>query len=450
MAEAATKVQRSRPTSNLPQRSQSVKQMVDETVTQIPEQGLSQARNISPTRLPTGLPSRSMSVKQLPTMPSLKPSLGHQRQGSLTKPSLTKPRSQIEPVKRLVSKETTLEPSLGRASVSTRQISPSKSAPQALQESRIKALKAPSRSIYTASSPVTKADSQGSVTAPIRKQIQANAAVNLERPGFSANQQRFSPKRPAHGQSSASPAPRQLYTREALESSLELLHSHFLHHKSAKVQAEWKASAKSSYKKQFESIAALNASLNEQDKDAAEQNNAESIMAWGSHNGADTIERKVRVLSIVVSEAWDLTEPHGKYTMAMQAFGHWYDSAEEVQKHRLDDRGFTGVRVDIMEGLGDGWKAEISALQGRLLQAANSLLTLGEIQGQSDLSRCMLVLSEMIENMLEELELVENIEDAMVKQEEFWVRNSINRLDSDLRGNVPTTPVSERYERRAR
>ena len=226
------------------------------------------------------------------------------------------------------------------------------------------------------------------------------------------------------------------YSKETLEPRLELLHAHVVHRSSNKVQDEWKSSAYRHYEKQFTALKKRSLELDEKEKDILEQKNAAAILSWANQAEGVTIEQQVHRVSAIVDEVWRLSAPDGKYTLAIQAFQHWYEAAGLVQSQRRSDRN-ARARMDVIEGLGDGWKAETSTLQRTILNAANDVVTLGEISSEgSDLQRCITLVSESLTHMLEELELVGQIEECIVREEREWVQGSINNIALDLKDGL--------------
>ena len=282
----------------------------------------------------------------------------------------------------------------------------------------------------------------------------ANAAAKLQRPTFSTLQQHYSPKKTnpkdAGNVVQEATAPRlqfPQYSRGVLESKLELLHLHMMHRSSGTVQKQWQDSAEQSYKRQFTDLIKIDSDLDERELEHLEQLNANAIMAWCSGSENATIERKIQILSATIEEAWNASRPTGKYTLVIQAFEHWYARASQVQSQRLGNESVAQDHIDVLEGLGDGWKAEASSMHSRILHAADGLLGLGEVQHQSDLARCVTVLFEMLKNMLEELELVQLIENQIVQQEKVWVESSINKIASGLRDG-PSMALTSTHRRR--
>ena len=421
--------------SLLPKRSTSSTQ-IDLPIVQPEALARPPARIPSPSKLPQGPLQRSQSVKLFSSAEDhpIRRSITHQRAPSKT--------SQVKKV---------VHPSLGEPSTSNygsrpRDITPMTDRADRLLEPRTQAAQ------VLQNVPPSKTHQEKPSTKPIYTQLPgrvartpANAAAKLQRPTFSALQQSYSPKktdRVVSNHAAQEPTVPRLqspqYGREVFESRLELLHRHMMHRDAAMVQKEWQDSAEQSYERQFKDLVAIDSSLDSRETEHLEQLNVNAIMAWCSGSEEATLERKIQTLSTIVEEAWNASRPSGKYTLTIQAFEHWYARASEVQLQRLSNQSVANDHIHVLEGLGDGWKAEVMSLHGRMLQAADSLLRLGEVQRQSDLARCVTVLSEMLKNMLEELEIVQLIESQMVQQERLWVESSVNRIASGLRDGLPT------------
>lgn len=226
------------------------------------------------------------------------------------------------------------------------------------------------------------------------------------------------------------------YSRETLDSRLELLHLHAVHLPSHETQRQWKAHAYASYQKRFEELQKKSLDLDEKEMEALEQRNAAAILSWTDQENGISIEHQAQKASSIVDQVWRMSAPNGKYALAIQAFEHWLEAADRVQRQRTSRRN-AGSRINVVEGLGDGWKAEIRALQSIVLNAADEIISLGEMSpGGSDLERCITAISEMLKNMLEELDLIVSIEEHMVADEKDWVEGSINQIASGLKSGL--------------
>ena len=220
-----------------------------------------------------------------------------------------------------------------------------------------------------------------------------------------------------------------LQNQEFLESTLELAQLHIIHSKAALTQAEWAESARRALEKQHDELMELKRSLDERDRADAMQRNAKAIVSWMNRAGSDTLHRRIKVISKVLDDFWQLTSLGGRYVAVVEAFEHWYDAATEPRSEHERQGGGEEFRTrQVTVGLGDGWKAEVDSLQDKLVQAAQDILSLGDIDPDAELARCIALLSEMTHNMLEELEALLFIEQSLVLQEQFWMQASLDHL----------------------
>jgi hypothetical protein len=267
----------------------------------------------------------------------------------------------------------------------------------------------------------------------LREPTRATEAIKKVEPSRqkSSISERARPSQPVE----ESPLPL-VYSRETLESRLELLHLHSTHLPSNKTQSQWKDNAYQLYKKQFEDLQKRNSTLNAREIEIIEQKNAATILSWGDQSKGTSIEYQAQKASAIIDEVYRLSSPDGKYTLAIQAFEHWYDAVDQVQLQRTANKNVKS-KVNVIEGLGDGWKAEIALLQTKILNAADDMLGLEEINpGGSDLERAIAAVSEMLKNMLEELEMVVSIEAQIVKDEKDWIEGSIHRIANELKTDL--------------
>lgn len=260
-----------------------------------------------------------------------------------------------------------------------------------------------------------------------------------EKPAFSTLQQHFTPKRapkdPAQSFSSKLQAEQHTADRlslEYVELKLELLQLHMLHRNSSTIQQEWQCSAEDRFRARFVALALAHKSLTAKEGEFQEQINASAFIAWGSGTDGLTVEHKVLVLSSILSEVWDLSEPNGKYSCLLESFEHWHTGACRVLELQRQPNGSHTGLVSSMEGIGDGWKAEVALLQPRIHMFHEQIRALGEVQPQSDLARCLSGISSMLSNMMEELDLVQRIEGQVVLQGQTWMKKSIDRLAADV------------------
>jgi hypothetical protein len=272
-----------------------------------------------------------------------------------------------------------------------------------------------------------------SKTPPMIDSTPLTNTARSSRPAFSALQQRFSPKPKAK---TALPDQRckSIFTgpisKEMRELGLDLLHLHLIHRGAPSVDILWHCSAEESYNHRFDDLVASYANLQAKEIGLEEQLNTAAILSWCRDAEETSIDRQIRLLSTAFTEVHQSTSSGGKYNNAILAFEHWFNTANMIQKSRED--GVAMGQNGFVEELGDGWKSEVASLYATLATVSTNIKSLREAPEQSDLARCIKVLSTMIRNMQDELTAVKDIERDMVEQEKSWVTNSINQIATDV------------------
>lgn len=265
------------------------------------------------------------------------------------------------------------------------------------------------------------------------------ANTEPQKPTFSTLQQHFTPRRAPKDPTPSYSSKLQVeqyaaerLSREYDELKLELLQLHMLHRNSSTIQQEWQRSSEDRFRGRFLDLTLAHNSLTAREAEFQEQVNASAFIAWGSGTDGLTIEHKVLVLSSILCEVWDLSEPNGQYSCLLESVEHWHTRACRILQLQTQPNANERGLVSSMEGIGDGWKAEVAILQSKIRRCHEQIRALGEVQPHSDLARCLGALSLMLSNMMEELDLVQRIEDQMVFHAQSWIKKSVNRLAADV------------------
>ena len=262
-----------------------------------------------------------------------------------------------------------------------------------------------------------------------------------EKPAFSTMQQSFTAKQikrhsvaPSSGDPQGEQRASVRLSPEIMKLRLELLQLHMLHRDSSVVHQQWQSSAEDHYRARLEGLAAMHNSLISREHDFQVQVNAAALLAWGpSAAGSPKLDHKLRMLSRILTEAWDLCEPNGEYTCIVEAFEHWYTQACRILEAQHQSSIAFPSPISPMEEIGDGWKAEVALLTSKIHGHKQELGGLGaSAESQSDLARCLIALSAMLENMLDELELLQQIEGEMVLQGSTWTRNTLASIAASV------------------
>lgn len=297
--------------------------------------------------------------------------------------------------------------------------------------------------------------------------------MRLNRPAFSIHQQRFSPakttgpNKPPTATYTAPPSPSKLPANIAASAETsrlqgELLQLHLLHRDAARVEAQWRASAKSKLGERFRAVRDAHRQLADREAAEVEGDNIAALQQWsGGGGGGGTLDDRVRVLDAVVGGAWMMSEPGGKYARVVRRFERWVERVMDLEEARESSgAGVHGQSVGSnsngagggMEGalfiqdldaawteecMGmthklEGWQAQLeSSSTGHL---ANGNATIGVTGSGSDsrssLERMLEGSRALIEDMLSELSAMEEIRQAALAREEDWIER-MNRDDDD-------------------
>ena len=167
--------------------------------------------------------------------------------------------------------------------------------------------------------------------------------------------------------------------------------------------------------------------------------NLEDLKAWGDDGTGVGVGEKVRVLSEVLGGVCSMgDEKGGRYHRVVRSFEKFLTYVQEIHDVREgdDDDG----DLDFIEGLPAEWKEQVFHLERKFKGWKADLCQLGTpnlqnydqdtTEVQSTLSSVLEKLSDAIERMLEELSMMRNLEDEIVRREEEWIEK-MNRNDED-------------------
>ncbi|CAK7218635.1 hypothetical protein SBRCBS47491_003571 [Sporothrix bragantina] len=322
------------------------------------------------------------------------------------------------------------------------------------------------------------------------------AAAAHHRPAFSTLQQHFSPAKntapkPRIAAILAPPAsPSKKPANVALSAETgrlqtTLLQLHLLHRDAAAVTEEWHASARQALAgDRFAALAAEHAELIQMASQRAESVNAAALQAWAEDGSLEfTLEEKIQALDAVLAGVWSLTgqDPaHGqdknkssasisRYVQVVRRFERWAQQTADLVAARRgintledlleeDDHRRGGdsraVAADFLSNereplLDASWHEECSNLTHRLEGWQQQLALLGQgtnvvsgantrlgeerdLQQQSGLHRIVAGCSNLVDDMLEELHMMQQLEQDAAEQELAWVRQMNATVGLDI------------------
>ena len=269
---------------------------------------------------------------------------------------------------------------------------------------------------------------------------QRQSSMKRARPALSAMQQQFSPKKITQLDPSVlSPQPTSKDTSpsdDIFHLQMELAQLHLLHRSVLSVQAQWEKSAKGSLEHQLRALYERHVELKEIAYQQQTLINQLSLVHWSQGRSGAQIAEKVQLLSHNVSDICNLLDLEGKYTHILEIFQSWFAQALRVRGHRESNGRETGRGMDLIDGIGDGWKAEAMVLERELAYSARDLESFGEVSKNSSLCRLLSMYRKLVHGLLEELDLIQWIENEIMSQETLWIQNTIHKLASTVSGNI--------------
>ena len=171
-----------------------------------------------------------------------------------------------------------------------------------------------------------------------------------------------------------------------------------------------------------------------------DRRNVRALKAWADNASPGWgLEDKIQVLDQVLSAAWKLTEPGGRYARLVKRFERWLDGVGRIlEARKRTGGGFADGAQEgeamFIEELDAEWKAELQSLSRKLEQWQSQLLSLGEVHPQSQGTSLALVVRgvrELVQGMGDEVRAMERVERSVVASEEVWIREAIEGGEDD-------------------
>ena len=269
---------------------------------------------------------------------------------------------------------------------------------------------------------------------------QGQSSMKHPRPAFSAMQQHFSPKKniqPDSSTLSSQPASRdEVPSADIFRLQMELAQLHLLHRSALSIQVQWEKSSKESFEHRFNALYEQHAELKEVAHQQQMLINQLSVTRWSQGRSGAQIAEKVQLLSRNVSDICNLLDSEGKYTHILGIFESWFAQALQIRGQREFNAQNISKDLDIIEGIGDGWKAEAMVLERELTYSARDLESFGEVQSTSSLGRLLSLYRKLAVGLLEELDLIQWIENGIITQESSWIESTIRNLASNVTEDI--------------
>ena len=217
---------------------------------------------------------------------------------------------------------------------------------------------------------------------------------------------------------------------------MELAQLHLLHRSAHYVQRQWERSAQESFYRRLNALLERHTEL----RDIAEQQQVLmsqlGLVEWSQGESGTQMGEKVALLSHNIMDVCRLIDVGGKYNRILEIFESWFAQVLQTQERRKFHQTAGEAGFDLIEGIGDGWKAESMVLERELTYYLRDLKAFGSVRPNSSLCRMQSLYSKLVSNMITEVDTVQGIENKIAIQEASWVESAIQDLTSIVNKDI--------------
>lgn len=290
----------------------------------------------------------------------------------------------------------------------------------------------------------------------LRTALARQSSLKSQRPEFSTLQQHFTPKKMAKP---SEPSPvshidskEEAPSAEILLLQMELTQLHLLHSSASSVHIEWQQSAKDHFQQHFTTLCERHVELKEIAQQQQSLINQLALVQWSHSKTGPQIAEKVQIISRNITDVCILLDTDGKYTRILDIFEEWFTQALRIREEResRNDSKKAGRRLDFIDGIGDGWKAEAMVLERELTYCLRELKGFGSVQEGSSLGTLVELYSRLIDGLIEELDVTQWIENEVMVQESSWAEKTIRKLASHVSDDIGSmvVPLDDKVQSR--
>lgn len=254
------------------------------------------------------------------------------------------------------------------------------------------------------------------------------------RPAFSTLQQHFTPRKVGKAPTATFLHPLAVTTGNTLPPELvalqmDLLQLHLLHKNAAEVSRCWEMSAKRALRSKFDETSSMYQVMLEQERSGQEQKNLQALLEWTGDKASASLVKHIQVLSGPLHELPSLVQTGGRFQRHVSAFEQWFTWGEDV---RVARQNRTEASLGSIEGLGDAWKAENSALMRKLTSFSRDLSGLSQPAAGSSIAFIVECCETLLDGLLAELQVMQTIETDVVSKEKEWVETRLQGIAADI------------------
>ena len=223
---------------------------------------------------------------------------------------------------------------------------------------------------------------------------------------------------------------------DCLKLQMELAQLHLLHRSSQATENQWEQSAEDCYERNFTALLERHAELT----DIADQQHALlnqlALVRWSKNKSGSQIAENVALFSQNIGDVCDLISPEGKYVCIVEIFESWFAKALQTREQRKLHLVPEGSTPYLIEGIGDGWKADSMVLERELTYSLREIKAFGSIQPGSSLGQIRSLYMKLILDMIEEIDTIQSIENEINLQETLWTQSNTRMLASDINDDI--------------
>lgn len=259
------------------------------------------------------------------------------------------------------------------------------------------------------------------------------------RPAFTTLQQHYTPKKsaktPTLSMIAASPtkvANAHVLSSEMSRLQTELLQLHLLHRTSAEIQRQWEDSAESTLHHVYDDVAEGYRALRFNQGKAQERTDLQALRVWEASHDRHSFSEKMGLLSRTLQDLSNMDSEGGKFARVVTTFERWLVMREDAKEVGQPSNSSDTQGMEFLESLGEGWRADVTALEMRVASRTLDLKRLEQPLEGSSLAYLVEICSTLAAQMSEELRSMREIECEVLAREAAWVRRAVDCIDAEV------------------
>ena len=217
----------------------------------------------------------------------------------------------------------------------------------------------------------------------------------------------------------------------------ELIYLHLLHSSAEPNLSAWRKSAERQLAARFNDLRCRHVEIAAIAQEQQGLLNAIALAEWGSGVPSILIGERVSSLSKNIAELEAMIEPEGRFGKVRQTWEIWFATSDGVRDERKRSDSIQKKSLVLVEGIGDGWKAEAMVLERELGYVQRELSQLTDGRVGSGLGKLLQLGKSLVKGLLEELDVMQWIEAEVKREDEQWIESIVSEL-----GQVVTESVT--------